>query len=39
MIDKIITVKREKVGAVISKLHDSRMLEINRLMIVVLGLG
>jgi len=39
MIDKIATVKREKIGSVISRLKDKQMLEINRLMIVCLGLG
>jgi len=39
MIDKITTVKRERIGKVIGHLDRSHMIEINRLMIVALALA
>jgi mRNA interferase MazF len=38
-VDKIFTVKREKIGAVIGELEDDKMLAVNRAMVVFLGLA
>jgi mRNA interferase MazF len=38
-VDKIITLKREKIGAVLGELEDDKMLAVNRAMVVFLGLA
>ncbi|BCX89998.1 mRNA interferase MazF (plasmid) [Methylomarinovum tepidoasis] len=38
MVDKILTVPREKVGRVIGRLDDRTMVEINRALAVFLGM-
>jgi mRNA interferase MazF len=38
-VDKIFTVKREKIGAVIGELEDDKMLAVNRALLVFLGLA
>ncbi len=37
--DKMFTVRREKVGAVIGELEDDTMVSVNRAMLVFLGLA
>ena len=39
MIDKIHTVRREKVGGIIGRIDESRMLNINRALAVFLGIA
>ncbi len=39
MVDKIHTVRREKVGGVIGTIDESRMLSINRALAVFLGIA
>jgi mRNA interferase MazF len=38
MVDKILTVPRDKVGKVIGRLDDNVMVELNRLLAVFLGM-
>lgn len=38
-IDKMFTMRREKIGAVIGELEDDKMLAVNRAMLVFLGLA
>jgi len=38
-IDKMFTVKREKIGSVIGQLEDETMVAVNRAMLVFLGLA
>jgi len=39
MVDKCMTVRREKVGGLIGRLEDERMVEITRALAVFLGIG
>lgn len=39
MVDKLVTVRREKVGNTIGRLSDSELLELNRLLALVIGLA
>ncbi len=39
MVDKLVTVRREKVGNTIGRLSDSELLEFNRLLALVIGLA
>ena len=39
MIDKIQTVARDRLGQPIGRLEDSKMTEVNRLLVLFLGLG
>lgn len=39
MIDKLMTIRRDKVGPVIGSLDATTMLEVNRLLALFLGLG
>ncbi|MDR3375837.1 MAG: type II toxin-antitoxin system PemK/MazF family toxin [Ancalomicrobiaceae bacterium] len=39
MIDKLMTIRRDKVGPVIGSLDTTTMLEVNRLLALFLGLG
>ncbi|CAG0982119.1 putative endoribonuclease MazF [Methylophilaceae bacterium] len=38
-VDKIMTVRREKIGAVIGRLDDATMLQVNRALAVWIGLA
>ena len=38
-VDKIVTVKRERVGRVIGRLDDSTMLKVNRSLAVFIGIA
>lgn len=38
-VDKMFTVRREKIGAVIGELEDDKMLAVNRAMLVFFGLA
>ena len=39
MVDKPMTVKREKIGALIGKIDDAVMLQVNRAIVVWMGLA
>ena len=39
MVDKPTTVKREKIGALIGKIDDAVMLQVNRAIVVWMGLA
>lgn len=39
MVDKILTVRRQKVGGVIGRIDESRMLSVNRALTVFLGIA
>ncbi len=39
MVDKLVTVRREKVGNTIGRLSDSELLELNRLLALIVGLA
>jgi mRNA-degrading endonuclease toxin of MazEF toxin-antitoxin module len=39
MVDKLVTIRREKVGNTIGRLSDSELLELNRLLALVIGLA
>ncbi len=39
MVDKLVTVRREKVGNTIGRLSDQELLELNRLLALVIGLA
>ncbi len=39
MIDKIVTVRRERVGAAIGRLDDARLVEVNRALALFLGIA
>ena len=39
MIDKIQTMARDRLGEPIGRLEDSKMTEVNRLLVLFLGLG
>ncbi len=39
MVDKLVTVRREKVGNTIGRLSDHELLELNRLLALVIGLA
>jgi len=39
MVDKLQTVRRERVGRVIGRLSDKELLELNRLLAMVIGLA
>lgn len=39
MVDKLVTVRREKVGKTFGRLSDRELLELNRLLALVIGLA
>lgn len=39
MVDKLITVRREKIGPSVGRLSDQQLLALNRLLAVVVGLA
>ena len=39
MVDKLVTVRREKVGNTIGRLSDQDLLELNRLLALIVGLA
>lgn len=39
MVDKLQTVRRERIGQIIGKLSDKELLELNRLLAMVVGLA
>ena len=39
MVDKLQTVRRERIGQIIGKLSENELLELNRLLAMVVGLA